>query len=66
MTQLDQYISVQTWVHDVLKYVDDLGGQRKGHPRMRIIDKFGISKVIGGFVVQVWMTRLLGETKKRN
>jgi hypothetical protein len=61
-----RYISVETWFHDVLKYFDDTGDQRKAHPRTRIIDKFGISKVIGCFVVQVWMARVLCETKKRN
>ncbi len=59
------YISVETWVHDVLKYVDDRGDQRKT-PKRRIIEPFGIAEVIGCFVVQVWMARVLGETKKRN
>ena len=31
---------------------------------MRIIDPFGISEVIGRFVVQVWVARLLGESKE--
>jgi hypothetical protein len=59
-------ISVETWVHDFLKYVDDSGNQRKA-PRRRIIDPFSIAEVIGCFVVQVWMACVLGgETKKRN
>jgi hypothetical protein len=33
---------------------------------MRIIVPFCIAEVIGCFVVQVWMTRVLGETKQRN
>jgi hypothetical protein len=59
-------VSGKTWVHDVLKYIDESGDHRNAQIRMRIIDPFGISEVIGGFVVQVWMARVLGETKKRN
>jgi hypothetical protein len=58
--------TVETWAHDVLKYVDDSGDQRKAHPRMRIVYPFCISEVIGRFVVQVWMARVLGKTKKRH
>ena len=61
-----RYIPVETWVQDVLKYVDDSGDQRKSPRRMRIIYPFWISEVIGCFVVQVWMARVLGETKKRH
>ena len=64
--QPGRYISVKTWVHDVLKYVDDSGDQRKAQNKMSIIDKFCISEVIEYFVVQVWMACVLGETKKRN
>ena len=63
--QAGRYLSVETWVHDVLKYVDDTGNQRSTQHRRRIVDPFGIAEVIGCFVVQVWMARLLGETKKR-
>ena len=64
--QSGRYISVETWVHDVLKYVDDGGDHRNGKYSMRIIYPFCIAEVIGYFVVQVWMARVLGETKKRN
>ncbi len=63
--QSGRYISVETWFHDVPKYVDDGGDQRKAKPKMSIIDPFCISEVIGCFVVQVWIARVLGETKKR-
>ena len=63
--QSGRYTSVETWVHDVLKYVDDRGDQRKT-PIRRIIEPFGIAEVIGCFVVQVWMACVLGETKKRH
>jgi hypothetical protein len=56
----------ETWAHDVLKYVDDSGYQRKFYPRTRIIYPFCIPEVVVCFVVQVWMTCVLGETKKRN
>jgi hypothetical protein len=64
--QAGRYLSVETWVHNVLKYVDDTGNQRKTGRRRTIIDPFGIAEVIGCFVVQVWMTRVLGETKKNS
>ena len=63
--QSGRYISVETWVHDVLEYVGDHGDCRKAH-KSRIIHPFGIAEEIGCFVVQVWMTRVLGETQKRN
>jgi hypothetical protein len=65
MTTRAVYFS-KTWVHDVPKYVDDSGNQRKAQIKMSIIDKFCISEVIECFLVQVWMARVLGETKKRN
>ncbi len=61
-----RYISVETWFHEVLKYGDERGDRRKARRRMRIIEPFCISEEIGCFVVQVWMARVLGETKKRN
>ncbi len=64
--QWGRHPSVETWVHDFLEYVDDSGDQRKWHPRMNVINPFCISEVIGCFAVQVWMTRVLGATKKRN
>ncbi len=54
------YISIETWVHDVLEYADDTRHHRKAHRRTgRIIDPFCIAEEIGGFVVQVWMARFL-------
>ncbi len=57
--------SVETWVHDVPKYVNDLCDHRRAH-KLRIIDPFCIAEVIGCFVVQVWMARLLDEEIRRN
>ena len=62
--QSGRYISVETWVHDVLKYFDDRGDQRNAQPIGRIIDPFCIAKEIGCFVVQVWIARFLGKKKK--
>ncbi len=59
-------MSVETCGHEVPKYVDAKGDHRKAQIRMRIIQPFCISEVIGRFAVQVWMARVLGETKKRN
>jgi hypothetical protein len=53
----------KTWVHDVLKYVDDNSDRRKA-PKRRIIYPFCIAEEIGCFVVQVWMARLLAKKKK--
>jgi hypothetical protein len=55
----------QTWVHDVLKHVDDSGDQRKAI-KTDIIEHFCIAEVVKCFVVQVWMARVLGEKRKRN
>jgi hypothetical protein len=63
MTIRAVYFSVQTWFHDVLKNVDDPGDQRKAKKIMKIIEHFCITEVIRSFVVQVWMARILGETK---
>jgi hypothetical protein len=62
-TNQGRYIfSVETRVHDVLKYVDDSGYQRNAHRGIgRIIDPFGIAEEIGCFVVQVWMARFLSK-----
>ncbi len=64
--QAGRYLSVETWVHNVLKYVDDTGNQRNPHKGRRIVHPFGIAEVIGRFVVQVWMARFLVKKKKGN
>ncbi len=61
--QSGRYLSVKTWVHYGFKYVDDSGDHRQAHPRIWIIYPFCISEVIGCFVVQVWMTRLLARQR---
>ncbi len=65
--QSGRYVSVETWFHDVLKYVDDAGHQRNAQYRIdRIVEPFGIAEVIRCFVVQVGMARVLVKKKKGN